>query len=489
MVNEAKETAKTYVELGDFVRAIDCYRKAISNLPNKRDELLSLYLFCVSAYNKLRDYDNVIAHCNVVLCLKPDCVEALKYRVIALSKRGYEEAASKDKNLLMELERTSKDITKKKKKKEKFQKSLDEAISANEYGDRFFNLSNYAVAIEYYTKAINYCGNKDNYFSAMFHDNRAAAYEKLNDLINFHKDCNAALKNDKTYTKTYRRRAKVFWKIGERKKAIKDFITVCVLEEYENKESIDAMEGAIVATCQKNADELFVKLRCLPNNTNHVNRKYFREFNRHPLYHNFPQYQIRNSMESEPLTISHLLYFYDTVFFDYRLYDDDPQYGRPKSNFLILQATLNILTENYSRAENQLEEIIEMYEKNPDYSTVHWDIVTHAFICLANIKGRRLMRDGFGIDFALKCYDRALLIDANNEDVYYHRGKLYAERGQVNNARNDFEKSTKLSIFFMEAKCKYLRLTFDLALNANDEDAKNAVLAEFEEISNKFKDS
>ncbi|RWS20937.1 Mitochondrial import receptor subunit TOM70-like protein [Leptotrombidium deliense] len=168
---------------------------------------------------------------------------------------------------------------------------------------------------------------------------------------------------------------------------------------------------------------------------------------------------------------------------------DHPPYSLLKSNFIILKATMNILTEHYSTAEVQLEEIIDMYDKNPHSNTVHWDVLTHAFICLANIKGRRLMRDGFGIDFALKCYNRALLIDSENEDIYYHRAKLYTECGQLNNARNDFERSMKLSIFFIEAKCKYLRLKFDLALNANDEDAKNAVLAEFEEISNKFKDS
>ncbi|RWS21601.1 Mitochondrial import receptor subunit TOM70-like protein, partial [Leptotrombidium deliense] len=120
---------------------------------------------------------------------------------------------------------------------------------------------------------------------------------------------------------------------------------------------------------------------------------------------------------------------------------------------------------------------------------MHRDVVTHALICLANIKGRRLMKDGFGVDFALKCYDRALLIDVDNEDIYYHRGKLYFECGQLNNARNDLKKSTALSSYFIEAKCKYLHLKFDLACNANDKDIMNGVLVEFDDIARKFKDS
>ncbi|RWS23680.1 hypothetical protein B4U80_13907 [Leptotrombidium deliense] len=72
IINEAKLSAKKCVEIGDYVRAIDWYRKAIFNLPNKRDELLGLYILCASAYCKLRDYEKVIASCNVVLCLKPD---------------------------------------------------------------------------------------------------------------------------------------------------------------------------------------------------------------------------------------------------------------------------------------------------------------------------------------------------------------------------------------------------------------------------------
>ncbi|RWS21602.1 hypothetical protein B4U80_11817 [Leptotrombidium deliense] len=222
----------------------------------------------------------------------------------AFFKLGFSMAALKDKSLLNELHRTRDNKSKKRQKREKFQKSLDRALVANEDGMRFFNLNLHALALEFYSKAINYCGNKDNYFCAMFHDNRAAVYEKLNDLNNFHKDCNAAIEYDKNYTKAYRRRGKLLWKLGERDKAITDFTTVCILEDFENEGNLDAMERAIIETCQKNAETFFVKFRGLPNNANHVNRKYFREFNRHPIYHNF---KIRNSMESEPLTVSKLV--------------------------------------------------------------------------------------------------------------------------------------------------------------------------------------
>ncbi|RWS20989.1 mitochondrial import receptor subunit TOM70-like protein [Leptotrombidium deliense] len=197
-------------------------------------------------------------YCNAGLCLKPDCIEALKLRANALCKKGCNKAALNDKNMVNNLERISKDVAKKKQKKEKFQESSDKALLANDDGKRFFDLSHYAMAIDYYTKAINY-GSNDYYLCAMFYDNRAAVYEKLNDLTNFHKDCNAALNCDKTYVNVYRRRARLLWKLGEREKAIKDHIALCVLEEYKDKDSIDTMERAIVETCSKHADEFSVK--------------------------------------------------------------------------------------------------------------------------------------------------------------------------------------------------------------------------------------
>ncbi|RWS22635.1 hypothetical protein B4U80_13521 [Leptotrombidium deliense] len=488
IVNEAKVKAKECFEREDYVTAIDWYRKAISNLPNKRDELIDLYIRCASAYEKFRDYENVIAYCNVVLCLKPDCVDALKLRANSLSKKGFFEAASKDKNCIEELDKINKPVTKKKQKREEFVKSIDKAVSANEIGERFFNLNNFAIAINYYSQAINYCGNNDNYFSAKFHYNRAVAHQKLNDLRNFHKDCVAAIELDKTYKKVYRRRGKLLWKLGDWKQAINDFITVCAIENYKEKVSIDTLEKAIFDYCEKTTDDIFLS-QCGPsNNIEYANRKFFREFFRHPFYDLF---KIRNSLNSDSLSVSQLLCFYYFLKENSDILSDNAKCESDllKSNFIILKATLNILTKQYSTAETQLEEVIDMYEKNPDFSTVHRDTVTYAFICLGNIKGRRLIKDGYGIDFAMKCFDRALMNDNKNEDVYYHRAMLYVERGQVKNARNDLEKSIEYGTDFLAAKCKYLRLKFDLAFNAKNQNALNSVIAEFDELANEFRDS
>ncbi|RWS23681.1 Mitochondrial import receptor subunit TOM70-like protein [Leptotrombidium deliense] len=361
------------------------------------------------------------------------------------------------------------------------------------------------MAIDHYTKAIAYCGNNENYFCAMFHDNRAAAYKKLNDLTNFYKDCNAAIEYDKTFKKAFRRRARLRCKVDDLEAAVRDFTFVCLLEEYKDKESTDAMEKACVKVSQKFTDEMFVEKRCIPNSVLYVNRKYFRDFNRHPFYRKF---EILNNLESDLLTLQHLLSSYHYFRNDSSLLSDDPKNVPSKSIFFILKATLNILSEHYSTAEAQLEEIIDMYKNKPPETTVLSDIVIHAFICLANIKGRRLMIEGYGIEYALQCYERALLCDNENEDIYFHRAKFYLECGQLNHSINDFKKSVQYGIYFVQAKCHYLYMKFGVIIpvyfmhikytssfNAciirrliqKKQSSLNAVLAEFDEITKAFK--
>ncbi|RWR99741.1 mitochondrial import receptor subunit tom-70-like protein, partial [Leptotrombidium deliense] len=126
-----------------------------------------------------------------------------------------------------------------------------------------------------------------------------------------------------------------------------------------------------------------------------------------------------------------------------------------------------------------------------DFSTVDCDIVVHTFICLANTKGKRLIKEGFGMDFALQCFERAIsaMPEEEHEDIYYHRAKLYIESGQFNNARKDLKKSVECDANFIVAKCEHLRLKFELAFNTNKMKDKKNLLRKFDELSNEFNDS
>ncbi|RWS25711.1 Mitochondrial import receptor subunit TOM70-like protein [Leptotrombidium deliense] len=482
-VKEAKASAQKCVEIGNYVTAIDWYRKAIFYLPNNTDELVALYVLCASACDKLGDYENVISYCNIALCLNPHCVQSLKRRATALSKKGYEEASLKDKNCISELQKVGEALTKKKAKKEKFVKSLEKALSANEYGNLFFNLNNYAVAIDYYTKATNYCGSSDNDYAAKFHVNRAAVYEKVNDLNGFRKDCNAAIKLDKKCIKAYRRRGRLLRKLGDANKAAEDLMCVCVLEEFEDKDSVQEAEKTIVEACQKVADDFFVGYRCTPNSTAYVNRKYLREFARHPVYRNFN----KTNREADSLTFGHLRSLYEMYRDDFQMYLGASSLN---SDLIILKATLNIITEHYMMAEKQLEQLISMYDKDPDPNKIQNDTVVHAFICLANTKGKRLINEGFGMDFALQCFEKAISASEDeNEDIYYHRAKLYIDCGQYNNARKDLEKSAHYGKNFIEARCKHLRLKFELAFKADNKNEMNVLFEKFDKLVDEFPDS
>ncbi|RWS18426.1 mitochondrial import receptor subunit TOM70-like protein, partial [Leptotrombidium deliense] len=216
----------------------------------------------------------------------------------------------------------------------------------------------------------------------MFHDGRAAVYEKLKDLKNFHKDCEAAINLDKNYVNTYRRRGQLLWKLDEYLKATEDLISVCIVQKFEDKKSIEEAEKAILQLCEKPADDLHLNINMFSQNQFIVDRKYFRQFNRHPLYQIFPKlfgkeaesmafiktigYMGYQTGETEsPFHPSITAFFASSDAPRQKIFED---FMSP-SALIMLNATFYIISHNYSIAENQLEEIMKLYEKNPDFST------------------------------------------------------------------------------------------------------------------------
>ena len=89
---------------------------------------------------------------------------------------------------------------------------LEKAIAAKNRGNKYFKGGRYELAIKCYTEAIETCPKDKSVDLATFHQNRAAAYDQMNDTSAVLSDCDTAINLNNKYVKALDRRAKTLRK-------------------------------------------------------------------------------------------------------------------------------------------------------------------------------------------------------------------------------------------------------------------------------------
>lgn len=89
---------------------------------------------------------------------------------------------------------------------------LEKATAAKNRGNKYFKGGRYELAIKCYTEAIEGCPKDKPLDLATFHQNRAAAYDQMNDISNVLSDCDTAINLNNKYVKALDRRAKTLRK-------------------------------------------------------------------------------------------------------------------------------------------------------------------------------------------------------------------------------------------------------------------------------------
>ena len=93
---------------------------------------------------------------------------------------------------------------------------LERATAAKNRGNKYFKAGRYELAIKCYSEAIEGCPKGNTVDLATFHQNRAAAYDQMNDTSAVLSDCDTAINLNNKYVKALDRRAKT-----QRKQAMK----------------------------------------------------------------------------------------------------------------------------------------------------------------------------------------------------------------------------------------------------------------------------
>ncbi|PKI83762.1 TOM (translocase of outer membrane) complex component [Malassezia vespertilionis] len=308
-------------------------------------------------------------------------------------------------------------------------------------GNKAYSNKKFEDALADYTKAIAAQP------SAVFYSNRAACYANLGKPEEVIKDCNEALKIDKTYIKALNRRAVAAEQLGEAasesgeegnkaraslERSLADFTAVAILGQFRDATATASVERVLKKLASGKA-LLIMRTRTprLPSAT--FVTAYLEAFRPEPR----PQLTDSNKAGDKMLGLAYDALDARDYYRALDLCGEAIELGCSTNELqaaaLNLRGTFMFVIGLAGRAQEDLDKSTELC---PDY--------VQSWVKKASVHTELGDKDQTFRDF-----DRAIKIDPNNPDIYYHRGQVNFILGDYEAAIADYEKSTSLDDKFI----------------------------------------
>ena len=184
---------------------------------------------------------------------------------------------------------------------------LEQALAAKNKGNKYFKGGKYDLAIRCYTEAIEVCPKDKTIDLSTFYQNRAAAYDQLEDLEMVISDCGRALELNNKYVKALDRRAKANRKgalhdgtdyavgVAKLRQSLLDITAVCILEGFQKQEHLMMVDAVLKELGRKEAREA-VKNRTPSLTSKHFIQQYFQSFSEDPIMQTLQGMSDRNNI-------------------------------------------------------------------------------------------------------------------------------------------------------------------------------------------------
>jgi len=366
-------------------------------------------------------------------------------------------------------------------------KSLDVALDLKVKGNDLYKSNNFEGAIEFYSKALDNCPSHRRTEMAIMYQNRAAANERLDQLVAAKADCDSSLQCNNRYGKALDRRAKVLRKLANQlggtddqlsarvshlKQGLEDMSMCCQLEGYKQDQLI-FVDGLLKELGSAEAI-LAVKTRTADLPSGHTIQQYFTSFTQDPFISaeegDSPFYEAKKYYQQEE---------YEKIISCCEA-EIEQNLGK-KLEAKLTKATFLILCRQHSTAMDLLSEVIAESEDNNA-------VKVNALIKRGALHIQKCLDPVKDADNSLKDFDEALLIDAESADVYMNRGQVKLLLDKFEEAVQDLNSACKLRPNFALAHVQKLYTDFLAAQATNDQEKIKAVMANFEEAIVKFPD-
>ncbi|XP_023577054.1 mitochondrial import receptor subunit TOM70 isoform X2 [Octodon degus] len=349
--------------------------------------------------------------------------------------------------------------------------SLDRAQAAKNKGNKYFKAGKYEQAIQCYTEAISLCPTEKNVDLSTFYQNRAAAFEQLQKWKEVAQDCTKAVELNPKYVKALFRRAKAHEKLDNKKECLEDVTAVCILEGFQNQQSMLLADKVLKLLGKEKAKEKYKNREPLMPSPQFI-KSYFSSFTDDIISQ--PMLKGEKSDEDKDKEGEALEVKENSGYLKAKQYMEEENYdkiisecskeieaqGKYMAEALLLRATFYLLIGNANAAKPDLDKVISLKEANVK-------LRANALIK----RGSMYMQQQQPL-LSTQDFNMAADIDPQNADVYHHRGQLKILLDQVEEAVTDFDECIRLrpeSALAQAQKCFALALTDQQQFGKADE--------------------
>ncbi|XP_078490268.1 mitochondrial import receptor subunit TOM70-like isoform X2 [Ciona intestinalis] len=339
------------------------------------------------------------------------------------------------------------------KPKSKFQEAQD---LKNE-GNRLFKQGKYEDAIEKYSEAIAVCPDKHNTEKSTYHQNKAAAMEKMEHWGDVVYECTAAINLNQRYVKALHRRSKAYERLNQKENCLEDITTVCILEGFQNNSTMMYADSILKQIGKEKAEKKYKNRKPMMPSPIFI-KQYFASFNDDLISDALTEEQ-RSSADTSGYIRAKIALEdgnYSTVIQECSAEinssgnDDTPheaEFTQEKTDTtpsylpdaLLLRGTFYLLSGNSDEAKPDLDRVIDMKQAHPK-------LRANALIKRGSMSMQLQKPEDAETDFEL-----AVQIDQENCDVFHHRGQLNILLDKVDLALADFDKCIALNPKFAMA--------------------------------------
>jgi len=392
---------------------------------------------------------------------------------------------------------------------DKIQDPLEKALAAKNKGNKYFRGGRYELAIKCYSQAIECCPEGKKSDLSTFYQNRAAAYEQVDNDEAVVSDCTEALKNNSKYVKAMDRRARTLRKqaeilkkkedidkeglediVAKLKTSLEDCTGVCILEGFQKQEPMILVD-AILKELGRAEARLATTKRTPSLASNHFISQYFQSFAEDPILKKHSG-NVNGATENGDATENgHQVGESDSLkelikeekfekVIDHcseLIKSTEDKDARDLAQ--LLRGTFYILSKQQDLAMSDLGVLIEDDSANSK-------IRANALIKRASLFIQQCKDP---VQDPLKAhadFSKAVEIDPDNSDIYHHRGQVHLLTEQIDNAADDFKKAVDLNPEFPVAYVQKLYTDYRRAVQKNDQELVKNVINLFKQAKEKF---
>ncbi|KAK0178203.1 hypothetical protein PV328_002176 [Microctonus aethiopoides] len=299
-------------------------------------------------------------------------------------------------------------------------------------GNQAFGSRKYDEAIYYYNLAIeNFPSNEEDELAKTY-QNRAAAYDALENYSAVKEDCTKALELNPTYIKALLRRARVMEKTNNLEVALEDVTAACILERFMDQSTLLMADRVLKQLGKQHAQEYMIK-RTPVMPSKHFIKTYFSSFRSDPTL-NHKSTDDNNKGFSRALEAFREEKYDDIIKICTEEIDEyDSIDISDKMKLLLLRGTFHLLLGQHDKAIDDLEMIISNEEADKDVRVN------------ALIKRATMYMQVENPDKSFGDFDKAISINPDCGDIYHHRGQVNLLLDNVEEARADSKMALKLN--------------------------------------------